>query len=55
MVFYVLAMQCVATMAVVRRETGSWKWPLFQWAYMFVLAWTGATLVFQVGRMLGLG
>jgi ferrous iron transport protein B len=55
LVFYVLAMQCVATMAVVRRETESWKWPLFQWAYMAVLAWVGATLVFQIGRALGLG
>ena len=55
LVFYVLAMQCVATMAVVRRETESWKWPLFQWAYMAVLAWVGATLVFHIGRMLGLG
>jgi ferrous iron transport protein B len=55
MVFYVLAMQCVSTMAVVRRETGSWAWPAFQWAYMFALAWTGATLVFQVGRWLGFG
>jgi ferrous iron transport protein B len=55
LVFYVLAMQCVATMAVVRRETESWKWPLFQWAYMAALAWLGATLVYQVGRALGLG
>jgi ferrous iron transport protein B len=55
MVFYVLAMQCVSTMAVVRRETGSWKWPLFQWAYMFILAWVGATLVYQGGRSLGFG
>ncbi|MGV3721744.1 MAG: ferrous iron transport protein B [Actinomycetota bacterium] len=55
LVFYVLAMQCVATLAVVRRETESWKWPLFQWAYMAVLAWVGATLVFQIGRALGLG
>jgi ferrous iron transport protein B len=44
----------VATLAVVRRETESWKWPLFQWAYMFVLAWLGATMVFQVGRALGI-
>jgi ferrous iron transport protein B len=53
LVFYVLAMQCVSTLAVVRRETGSWKWPLFQWAYMTVLAWAGATLVYQVGTALG--
>lgn len=55
LVFYVLAMQCVSTMAVVRRETGTWKWAAFQWAYMAVLAWVGAVLVFQIGRALGLG
>ena len=55
MVFYVLAMQCVSTLAVVRRETESWKWPLFQFAYMTALAWLGATLVFQIGRALGFG
>ncbi|MCC2668060.1 MAG: hypothetical protein K0Q72_531 [Armatimonadetes bacterium] len=55
LVFYVLAMQCVSTLAIVRRETESWKWPFFQWAYMTVLAWGGATLVFQVGRALGWG
>jgi ferrous iron transport protein B len=54
MVFYVLAMQCVSTIAVVRRETESWKWPAFQWAYMFVLAWSAATAVYQVGLALGL-
>jgi ferrous iron transport protein B len=53
LVFYVLAMQCLSTLVVVRRETGHWKWPLFQWAYMSALAWGGATLVYQVGRMLG--
>jgi len=55
MVFYVLAMQCLATTAVVRRETASWKWPLFQLAYMSALAWGGALLVYQGGRLLGLG
>ncbi|MFT3828454.1 MAG: ferrous iron transport protein B [Opitutaceae bacterium] len=54
MVFYVLAMQCLPTSAVVRRETGSWKWPLFQLAYMTALAWSAAFLVFQGGRLLGL-
>jgi ferrous iron transport protein B len=39
MVFYVFALQCVSTVAVVRRETNSWKWPLFQWFYMGTLAW----------------
>jgi ferrous iron transport protein B len=55
LVFYVLAMQGVSTRAVVHRETGSWKWPLFQWAYMSALAWAAATLVYQGGRLLGLG
>jgi len=53
MVFYVLALQCVSTVAVVRRETNSWKWPLFQWLYMGVLAWALAFATFQGGRLLG--
>jgi ferrous iron transport protein B len=53
MVFYVLAMQCVSTIAIVRRETNSWRWPLFQTAYMTVLAWFGAFVVYQGGRLLG--
>lgn len=53
MVFYVLSMQCLSTVVVVRRETNSWKWPLFQIAYMTALAWIAAFLVFQVGRLLG--
>jgi ferrous iron transport protein B len=53
MVFYVLAMQCLSTVAVVRRETNSWQWPLFQLGYMTLLAWLGAFLVFQGGRLLG--
>jgi ferrous iron transport protein B len=54
MVFYVLALQCVSTVAIVRRETNSWKWPLFQWAYMGVLAWVLAFLTYQGGRLLRL-
>jgi ferrous iron transport protein B len=53
MVFYVLALQCVSTIAVVRRETNSWKWPLFQWSYMALLAWVMAFITYQGGRMLG--
>ena len=53
MVFYVLALQCVSTVAVVRRETNSWKWPLFQWVYMGVLAWVLAFMTFQGGHLLG--
>lgn len=53
MVFYVLAMQCVSTVAIVRRETNSWSWPLFQIAYMTGLAWLGAFVVYQGGRLFG--
>ncbi|MCI0747291.1 MAG: ferrous iron transport protein B [Verrucomicrobia subdivision 3 bacterium] len=53
MVFYVFALQCVSTVAVVRRETNSWKWPAFQWAYMGLLAWVLAFLTYQGGRLLG--
>jgi ferrous iron transport protein B len=53
MVFYVLAMQCLSTLAVVRRETRSWLWPTFQFVYMTFLAWLGAFLVYQGGRWLG--
>ncbi len=53
MVFYVLAMQCLSTVAIVRRETNSWRWPLFQIAYMTALAWIGAFVVYQGGHLLG--
>lgn len=53
MVFYVFALQCVSTVAVVRRETNSWKWPIFQWAYMAALAWGFAFITYQGGRLLG--
>jgi ferrous iron transport protein B len=55
MVYYVLAMQCMSTVAVVRRETGSWKWTLFQIAYMTALAWFTTLLVYQIGRLFGWG
>lgn len=53
MVFYVFAMQCVSTVAVVRRETHSWKWPIFQTVYMTSLAWILAFLTCQIGTRLG--
>jgi ferrous iron transport protein B len=55
MVFYVFALQCVSTIAIVRRETNTWKWPAFQWLYMGALAWALAFLTFQGGRLLRLG
>jgi len=45
MIFFAFAMQCTSTMAVVRRETNSWKWPAIQFAYMLVLAYGAAFLV----------
>jgi ferrous iron transport protein B len=48
LVFYILAAQCLSTTAVVRRETNSWKWPLFQIAYMTGLAYVAAFIVFQI-------
>jgi ferrous iron transport protein B len=45
MIFFAFAMQCTSTMAVVRRETNSWKWPAVQFLYMLVLAWGAAFLV----------
>lgn len=52
LVFYVLAMQCLPTQAVTRRETGSWKWPIFQLVYMTALAYTASLVMYQVAGML---
>jgi ferrous iron transport protein B len=54
MVFYVFALQCVSTIAVVKRETNSWRWPIFQWAYLGTLAWLMAFATLHAGRWLGL-
>jgi ferrous iron transport protein B len=48
MVFYVLAMQCMSTLAVVKRETKSWKWPMIQLAYMTFLAYVVSWMVYQI-------
>jgi ferrous iron transport protein B len=48
MVFYVLAMQCMSTLAVVKRETKSWKWPVVQLVYMTTLAYLTSFIVYQV-------
>ncbi len=53
MIFYVFAMQCISTIAVVKRETNGWKWPLFQIAYMTGTAWIACFIVFQAGTALG--
>ncbi len=53
MVFFVLAMQCMSTLAVVRRETNSWRWPLFMLIYMTGFAYVAALITFQAGKALG--
>lgn len=53
MIFFALACQCMSTLAVVKRETGGYRWPLFLFAYMTVLAWVVTFLVYQGGKLLG--
>ena len=47
LIFYVFAMQCMSTLAVVKRETGSWKWPVVQFFFMGGLAYLGALITYQ--------
>ncbi len=53
MIFFALSAQCMSTLAVVRRESRSWKWPAFLFAYMTVLAWCFSFVVYQGGKALG--
>jgi ferrous iron transport protein B len=53
MIFFLLACQCMSTIAIVRRETNSWRWPLFMMGYMMVLAYVASLVTFQGGRLLG--
>ena len=55
MIYYVLAMQCLSTIAVVKRETNGWTWPLFMTGYMTALAWVVTFIVYQVGTAFGWG
>jgi ferrous iron transport protein B len=48
MVFYAFAMQCMATFAIVKRETNSWKWPLIQLFGMALLAYVSSFIVYQI-------
>jgi ferrous iron transport protein B len=52
LVWFVIAMQCMSTFAVVLRETGTWRWPLFQLVYMNVLAYVACLVTYQVGARL---
>jgi ferrous iron transport protein B len=55
MVFFALACQCMSTLAVVKRETGGYRWPAFMLVYMTALAWVASFIVYQGGRLLGFG
>jgi ferrous iron transport protein B len=48
LIFFAFAMQCFSTLAVVKRETGGWKWPIFQFSYMLALAYSGSWIAFQI-------
>jgi ferrous iron transport protein B len=48
LIFYACCLQCAATLAVIRRETNTWRWPAFAWIYMTTIGYVGALLVFQL-------
>jgi len=49
LVFYAWCLQCAATLAVIKRETNGWRWPIFAWSYMTALGYLGAFLIYQIG------
>ena len=53
MIFFALAMQCMSTLAVVRRESGGLRWPAFLFGYMTVLAYVTSLVVYQIGKLIG--
>ncbi len=55
LVFYALCAQCAATLAVMRQETGTWRWPVFAFVYMTLLAYVGAFITYRAGMWLGGG
>ena len=51
LIFYAWCLQCAATLAVIKRETNTWRWPLFAWGYMTALGYVGALMIFQIGSV----
>jgi ferrous iron transport protein B len=51
MVFYAWCLQCAATLATIRRETNSWRWPVIAWSYMTALGYLGALIIYQTGSL----
>jgi len=52
LVFFAFAMQCFSTLAVVKRETGGWKWPAFQFSYMLLLAYSGSWVAYRLTNLI---
>ena len=52
LVFYAWCLQCAATLATIRRETNSWRWPIFAWTYMTTIGYVGAFVIYQLGSMI---
>lgn len=52
LIFYAFCLQCAATIAIMRRETGTWRWPIFAWFYMTGLGYAGAFIAFRLGSAL---
>ena len=52
LVFYAWCLQCAATLATIRRETNSWRWPIFAWTYMTTMGYLGAFVFYQVGSLI---
>jgi len=49
LIFYACCLQCAATLAVIRRETNTWRWPVFAWVYMTAIGYVGALVAYQLG------
>jgi ferrous iron transport protein B len=48
LVFFAFALQCMSTVAVMRRETAGWKWPILQFSYMLFLGYAGAFIAYRI-------
>ena len=55
LIFFAYACQCMSTLAVVRKETNSYIWPIFLFFYMTTLAYVSSLIIYQVGTLLGFG
>jgi ferrous iron transport protein B len=52
MVFFALCAQCASTLVIIKRETNSWRWPLFTFVYMTALAYVAALVTYQLGMLI---